>query len=147
MSEIKPKATVMAAEASSTPVDAEPTEIPLIALEQGAHALMAWFPADVLERLARYTQPWAIKARRLAERDETVRRLAASHYLELPSGRAIAKEMRRALSIYAGGAESRHEEQPADPRRASMHRILRLSKRKTPSEITLRRALAGLETR
>jgi hypothetical protein len=121
-----------------------PTEIPVEAIEQSARACLEWLPADSLERLARYVAPYAIRQRRLAERDEAVRRLAVEHYGALPSGRAIAAEIRRALSIYASGPASRRDEPPSDARRASLHHVLELSGGRVPSVGTLRAALAGI---
>jgi hypothetical protein len=133
----------MNAELSSAD-DREPTVIPLVALEQGAHALLAWLPSDVLGRLAKYTAKHVIRQKRLDERDELVRRFAAEYFGDLPSGRAMADEIHRALSRYAAGADAKRNEPPADPRRSSLHRMLRLSLGRVPSGDTLRGVLAGL---
>lgn len=103
-------------------------------------------PAD-REWLAERLEPrWRRRERRLEERDEAVRTLAAERFGALPSGRAMATEMRRALSVYAAGSTCKGETVPSDSRRASLHRLLKLFGGRVPSVGTLRAALAGIRS-
>lgn len=133
----------MTAAPAISPEPIASTEIPVRIVEESARACLTWLPADSLERLARLTTPSAIRARRLAERDELIRRLALEHYSTLPSGREIARRVRRDLTLYVAAGRLRSPV-PSDPRRAALHCVLVASAGHLPSAPTIRRALAGV---
>lgn len=93
----------------------------------------------------RLAPPWQRQARRLAARAAKMRNFALAYY-PLESGRAMAAAITLALSRYCAGG-FRFEADlpiPGDPRRAALWQILHLNKRRSPSESTVRRELAGV---
>lgn len=114
-----------------TPVDdpAEPArKTGFQAAEHTARALLdGYLPAEALERLALLVTPARIRARRLEERDATIRQLAGL-YLAAGSGREIARRVSRDLTLYRRSRYQPHAV-PCDERHALMHRILTLGGR------------------
>lgn len=105
--------------------------------------LIARQPIEALEALARrHFTPSALQRRRLAERDAAIRGLAIGR---LGSGRELAGDISRELLRYRPSGYRFEQDPPVDsPRRAKMHRVLTLNGAKAPSEVTIRRALAGV---
>jgi hypothetical protein len=111
-----------------------------------AEEILAWLPSDQVQRLARlYASPSALRRRRLAERDDAIRELAALY--DASSGRQLADAVHRDLNLVRSSSAKpiRPSAPPAgDDRLAVMRRVLVLCGGKVPSFETIRRALAGI---
>jgi hypothetical protein len=100
--------------------------------------------ADV-ERLWRmYVSPSALRRRRLDQRDDAIRQLAAG-YTE-GSGRDLANAINRDLVRYAASGFRINAAPPADARRALLHRVLALGAGKVPSSGQIRGILGGVRS-
>jgi hypothetical protein len=98
-------------------------------------------PIEVRERLARHFAPSVLRAARIAERDETLMRMAVGL---AGDATAMAEQVHATLSRYYGSAW-RYESTrpaPADQRHALAHRALRLNDGAAPSARSLRRLFA-----
>jgi hypothetical protein len=101
-------------------------------------------PDDQAWLLTQFEPPWQRRARRLAARDAAIRELIPA-YNHLPSGRAMAKVIAKALRDYSTGAFrfERGRAPPASARRALLWRVLSLNQGSPPSQTTIRYALAA----
>jgi hypothetical protein len=91
-----------------------------------------------------YAAPSALRRRRLDQRDEAIREVAAG-YTD-GSGRALAHAISRDLQRHAASVY-RHSAPPADAKRALLHRVLDLvGAGKVPSAAQIRGILAGVRS-
>lgn len=102
-------------------------------------AIIVGLPVEVREALAHLFQPAALRACRLAERDELLLRLA----LGLPGDcQTVADQVHAALTRYAETRWRRGDRDRViarDPADAALHRILVLGGGKVPAARSLRR--------